>query len=122
MQKLLGIEPKVRQLQQNATQAEVNRLSVRMELQADCFAGVWGHSMQQQGVLETGDLEEALNAAQAIGDDRLQQQSQGRVVPDSFLMALLSNATAGLNVVSTAAIRHNAILLVKAFNFRGRDG
>ncbi len=64
--KLLGIEPKVRQLQQNATQAEVNRLSVRMELQADCFAGVWGPSMQQQGVLETGDLEEALNAAQAI--------------------------------------------------------
>eukprot|EP01084_Bolivina_argentea_P163572 284540_1 len=63
VQKLLGIEPKVRQLQQNATQAEVNRLSVRMELQADCFAGVWGHSMQQQGVLETGDLEEALNAA-----------------------------------------------------------
>ncbi len=84
VQKLLGIEPKVRQLQQNATQAEVNRLSVRMELRADCFAGVWGHSMQQQGVLETGDLEEALNAAQAIGDDRLQQQSQGRVVPDSF--------------------------------------
>ncbi len=77
VQKLLGIEPKVRQLQQNATQAEVNRLSVRMELRADCFAGVWGHSMQQQGVLETGDLEEALNAAQAIGDDRLQQQSQG---------------------------------------------
>jgi len=55
-----------------------------MELQADCFAGVWGNSMKQQGVLETGDLEEALNAAQAIGDDRLQQQSQGRVVPDSF--------------------------------------
>ena len=84
VQKLLGIEPKVRQMQQNASQAEVNHLSVRMELQADCFAGVWGHSMQQQGVLETGDLEEALNAAQAIGDDRLQQQSQGRVVPDSF--------------------------------------
>ena len=84
VQKLLGIESKVRQLQQNASQAEANRLSVKMELQADCFAGVWGHSMQQQGVLETGDLEEALNAAQAIGDDRLQQQSQGRVVPDSF--------------------------------------
>ncbi|MCF8580626.1 neutral zinc metallopeptidase [Enterobacter ludwigii] len=84
VQKLLGIEPKVRQLQQNASQAEVNRLSVKMELQADCFAGVWGHSMQQQGVLESGDLEEALNAAEAIGDDRLQQQSQGRVVPDSF--------------------------------------
>ncbi|MFY9994636.1 MAG: neutral zinc metallopeptidase [Leclercia sp.] len=84
VQKLLGIEPKVRQLQQNASEAEVNALSVRMELQADCFAGVWGHSMQQQGVLEAGDLEEALNAAHAIGDDRLQQQSQGRVVPDSF--------------------------------------
>ncbi len=84
VQKLLGIEPKVRQLQQNASQAQVNALSVKLELQADCFAGVWGHSMQQQGVLEEGDLKEALDAAQAIGDDRLQQQSQGRVVPDSF--------------------------------------
>ncbi|MDI7384794.1 KPN_02809 family neutral zinc metallopeptidase [Cronobacter dublinensis] len=84
VQKLLGIEPKVRQLQQNASQTEVNRLSVRLELQADCFAGVWGNAMQKEGVLETGDLQEALNAAQAIGDDRLQQQSQGRVVPDSF--------------------------------------
>lgn len=84
VQKLLGIEPKVRQMQQNASEAEVNRLSVRMELQADCFAGVWGHNMQKQGILEAGDLEEALNAAEAIGDDRLQQQSQGRVVPDSF--------------------------------------
>ena len=84
VQKLLGIEPKVRQMQQNASQTEANRLSVKMELQADCFAGVWGHSMQQQGVLEAGDVQEALNAAEAIGDDRLQQQSQGRVVPDSF--------------------------------------
>ncbi|MFK3911950.1 neutral zinc metallopeptidase [Enterobacter cancerogenus] len=84
VQKLLGIEPKVRQMQQNASQTEVNHLSVRMELQADCFAGVWCNSMQKQGVLEAGDLEEALNAAEAIGDDRLQQQSQGRVVPDSF--------------------------------------
>ncbi len=71
--KLLGIEPKVRQQQQHATQAEANRLSVKMELQADCFAGVWGHNMQQQDILETGDLQEALNAAEAIGDDRLQQ-------------------------------------------------
>lgn len=84
VQKLLGIEPKVRQMQQNASQTEVNRLSVRMELQADCFAGVWGHNMQQQGVLEAGDIQEALNAAEAIGDDRLQKQSQGHVVPDSF--------------------------------------
>jgi len=84
VQKLLGTEAKVRQLQQHASEKEVNALSVRMELQADCYAGVWGHSMQQQGVLEEGDLEEALNAAQAIGDDRLQQRSQGRVIPDSF--------------------------------------
>ncbi|TBL48482.1 KPN_02809 family neutral zinc metallopeptidase [Obesumbacterium proteus] len=84
VQNLLGIEPKVRQMQQGASKAEQNRLSVKMELQADCFAGVWGHFMQNQQVLEQGDLEEALNAAQAIGDDRLQQQSQGRVIPDSF--------------------------------------
>ncbi len=74
----------MRQLQQNASQAEANRLSVKMELQADCFAGVWGYNMQKQDYMETGDLQEALNAAEAIGDDRLQQQSQGRVVPDSF--------------------------------------
>jgi len=84
VQKLLGIEPKVRQMQQNASQAQVNQLSVKMELQADCFAGVWGHYMQKEQVLEPGDLQEALNAAEAIGDDRLQQQSQGRVTPDSF--------------------------------------
>ncbi|AIX72920.1 neutral zinc metallopeptidase [Pantoea sp. PSNIH4] len=84
VQKLLGIEPKVRQMQQNASQAQVNQLSVKMELQADCFAGVWGHYMQKEQVLEPGDLQEALNAAEAIGDDRLQQQSQDRVTPDSF--------------------------------------
>lgn len=84
VQHLLGIDKNVRQLQQNANRAEVNQLSVKMELQADCFAGVWGHYMQQEKILETGDLESALNAAQAIGDDRLQQRSQGRVVPDSF--------------------------------------
>ncbi|WP_428943717.1 KPN_02809 family neutral zinc metallopeptidase [Pantoea sp. FN060301] len=84
VQRLLGIEPKVRQMQQGASQTQVNQLSVKMELQADCFAGVWGHYMQQENVLEVGDLQEALNAAQAIGDDRLQQKSQGHVVPDSF--------------------------------------
>ncbi|TCV91957.1 KPN_02809 family neutral zinc metallopeptidase [Biostraticola tofi] len=84
VQNLLGIEQKVRQQQQGASQAQVNQLSVKMELQADCFAGVWGNSMQKQQILEAGDLEEALNAAKAIGDDRLQQQGQGRVVPDSF--------------------------------------
>lgn len=84
VQKLLGTESKIRQLQQNASKTEANQLSVRMELQADCYAGVWGHSMQQQGVLEAGDLAEALNAAAAVGDDRLQQRSQGTVIPDTF--------------------------------------
>lgn len=84
VQNLLGIERKMREMQQGASKAEANRLSVKLELQADCFAGIWGHAMQQEQVLETGDLKEALDAARAIGDDRLQQQSQGRVVPDSF--------------------------------------
>jgi hypothetical protein len=84
VQNLLGIERKMREQQQGVSRAEQNRLSVKLELQADCFAGVWGHYMQREQVLEHGDLEEALNAAQAIGDDRLQQQSQGRVIPDSF--------------------------------------
>ncbi|MCX7133833.1 neutral zinc metallopeptidase [Aeromonas sp.] len=84
VQNLLGIERKMRQQQQGLSRAEQNKLSVKLELQADCFAGVWGHYMEREQVLEHGDLEEALNAAQAIGDDRLQQQSQGRVIPDSF--------------------------------------
>lgn len=84
VQNLLGIERKMRQQQQGLNRAEQNKLSVKLELQADCFAGVWGHYMEREQVLEHGDLEEALNAAQAIGDDRLQQQSQGRVIPDSF--------------------------------------
>lgn len=84
VQNLLGINDKVRELQSRASQTEVNRLSVRMELQADCFAGVWGNYMKRDGVLEDGDLEKALKTATAIGDDRLQKQSTGRVVPDSF--------------------------------------
>lgn len=84
VQNLLGIERKMRQQQQGLSRAEQNKLSVKLELQADCFAGVWGHYMEREQVLEHGDLEEALNAAQAIGDDRLQQQRQGRVIPDSF--------------------------------------
>ena len=84
VQHLLGISTQVRQQQQGLSQAAQNKLSVKLELQADCFAGVWGHHMEREQVLEHGDLEEALNAAQAIGDDRLQQRGQGRVVPDSF--------------------------------------
>ncbi|MGV6872523.1 KPN_02809 family neutral zinc metallopeptidase [Pseudochelatococcus sp. B33] len=86
VQNLLGILPKVQQAQQRASsRAEANRLSVRVELMADCFAGVWAyHSNTGWNALEPGDIEAALNAASAIGDDRLQQASQGRVVPDSF--------------------------------------
>lgn len=84
VQHLLGVEKKVRNLQRGASRAEANKLSVRMELQADCFAGVWGHLMEKEGVLDPGDLETALRTAEAIGDDRLQRQSSGRVVPDSF--------------------------------------
>ncbi|EPQ7199261.1 hypothetical protein GKR55_14885 [Providencia stuartii] len=84
VQHLLGIEQQVRKLQQGVSTKEANKLSVKLELQADCFAGVWGHNMDKEGILDDGDLQSALNAAQAIGDDRLQQQSQGRVIPDSF--------------------------------------
>lgn len=85
VQNQLGIADKVSEARQRAGKAEANALSVRMELQADCLAGVWGkHTDTMKGVLEPGDLEAALSAASAIGDDRLQQQTQGRIVPESF--------------------------------------
>ena len=84
VQTLLGISSEVQRRQQSVSKKEANRIQVRMELQADCFAGVWGHYMQKEGILEAGDLQEALNTAAAIGDDRLQRQAGGRVVPDSF--------------------------------------
>ncbi len=84
VQTLLGISQKVSEAQQRVSKADANGLSVRLELQADCFAGLWGNAAQRRGILETGDVDEALNAASAIGDDRLQQQSRGRVAPDSF--------------------------------------
>ncbi len=85
VQNLLGISDKVRALQSRADKVEANQLSVRLELQADCFAGVWANQAQRsRQVLESGDIEEALNAASSIGDDRLQEQSKGYVVPESF--------------------------------------
>ena len=83
VQKLLGIEGKVHQMQESNAR-EANPLSVRLELQADCFAGVWAHSTQQRGLLEKGDVESALGAASAVGDDRLQKMSTGHVSPESF--------------------------------------
>ncbi|WP_276391966.1 neutral zinc metallopeptidase [Eudoraea chungangensis] len=85
IQKITGISDKVQRLRGQLSKTEYNKYSVRLELQADFLAGVWAHHSQQMTqMMETGDLEEALNAANAIGDDRLQRQSSGRVVPDSF--------------------------------------
>ena len=85
VQTLLGISERVARTRQRADRATANALSVRQELQADCFAGVWAHHAQRaRKILEEGDLEEALNAAAAIGDDRLQRRAQGHVVPESF--------------------------------------
>jgi predicted metalloprotease len=84
VQTLTGLSQRVTAARQRAGEREGNELSVRQELQADCYAGVWGHYAARRGLLEPGDAEEGLRAAAAIGDDRLQRQSQGRVVPESF--------------------------------------
>lgn len=85
VQNLLGITDQVQKVQRSASKVEANRLSVRTELQADCFAGIWAyHANRSHSLLEEGDLEEALRAASAMGDDRIQRQSRGVVVPDSF--------------------------------------
>ena len=85
VQHLLGISDKVHKAQQGASKAKANALSVRLELQADCFAGVWGQRANAaKNIIEPGEIAQALNAASAIGDDRLQQHSQGRIVPESF--------------------------------------
>ena len=84
VQNLIGVLPKFNQMRQSMSEGEANQMSMRVELQADCFAGVWGHFTAQKGILEEGDIEEALNAAQQIGDDTLQRRTQGYVVPESF--------------------------------------
>ncbi|HZU33448.1 MAG TPA: neutral zinc metallopeptidase, partial [Candidatus Angelobacter sp.] len=83
VQKLMGIEPKVSALERNEP-SQRNALSVKLELQADCFAGVWAHSTEQRNLLEKGDAESAINAAAAVGDDRLQKMSTGHVSPETF--------------------------------------
>jgi uncharacterized protein len=83
VQAILGTEQQVRD-QQQADPRAANDLSVRLELQADCYAGIWGHSTEQRNILEQGDIEEGLNAAAAVGDDRIQKMTTGRVMPDRF--------------------------------------
>lgn len=83
VQKIIGVESRVRQMDANNARGQ-NAMSVRMELQADCFAGIWAHSTQQRNLLEQGDVRSALGAAAAVGDDRLQKMSTGHVSPDSF--------------------------------------
>jgi predicted metalloprotease len=84
VQNQLGIMQKMDQFRRSMSEREANALSVRLELQADCFAGVWAHHAQNRNLLEAGDVEEALRAAAAIGDDTIQRSTQGRIVPDSF--------------------------------------
>lgn len=83
VQKVLGVEEKVHEAQRQNPRA-ANQLSVRLELQADCFAGVWGHSTNQRNLLESGEVQQGLDAAAAVGDDRLQRMSRGYVNPESF--------------------------------------
>ncbi|MDK1372974.1 MULTISPECIES: neutral zinc metallopeptidase [unclassified Sinorhizobium] len=84
VQNLIGVLPKFNQMRQRMSEVDANQMSIRVELQADCFAGIWGKYTEQKGLLERGDLEEALNAATQIGDDTLQKRMQGYVVPESF--------------------------------------
>lgn len=84
VQTILGIMEDVQQLQSQSSEAKSNELNVRLELQADYLAGVWAHYVERADILEEGDIDEALNAASAVGDDRIQKQYQGYVVPDSF--------------------------------------
>jgi len=85
VQNLLGVSDKVHNMRSQLSKTEYNQMSVKLELQADCFSGIWAnHADEMRNILETGDIEEALNAASMIGDDRLQKQAKGHVTPDSF--------------------------------------
>ena len=84
VQNLIGVLPKFNQMRRSLSKFEANRMSIRVELQADCFAGIWARNQAEQGYLERGDVEEALNAATQIGDDAIQRRTQGYVVPESF--------------------------------------
>lgn len=84
IQNLTGVMDKMNEIRSQVSKEEYNQYSIRVELQADFYAGIWAHYTEQQNLLESGDLEEALNAASAVGDDNIQKQAQGYVVPESF--------------------------------------
>lgn len=84
VQNLIGVLPKFNEMRRSMSKSEANQMSVRVELQADCFAGIWARSVDGRGLLEAGDIDEALNAANQIGDDMIQKRTQGYVVPDAF--------------------------------------
>ena len=113
VQKLMGVSDKVANLRQQLSEEEYNKYSVMMELQADFFAGVWAHHAQQmKNILEEGDIDEALNAANAIGDDRLQKQSQGYVVPESFTHGTSEQRIIGLKKDLIQVISARVILFM----------
>ncbi|MFN3483613.1 KPN_02809 family neutral zinc metallopeptidase [Rhabdaerophilum calidifontis] len=115
VENVLGILPKVQAMQQRLSRREANALSVRVELMADCLAGVWAHHAQQRWrILEQGDIEEALTAAAAIGDDKLQKQAQGYVVPDSFTHGTSEQRARWL----TQGLRTGSIQACDTFNSR----
>ncbi|MEL6947354.1 MAG: neutral zinc metallopeptidase, partial [Pseudomonadota bacterium] len=84
VQNVIGVLPRFNQMRRSLSKAQANQMSVRVELQADCFAGIWAHFTEKKGLLEAGDIDEALNAAMQIGDDAIQRRIQGYVVPESF--------------------------------------
>ena len=103
VQNLIGILPKFNQMRQRMDEAEANQMSVRVELQADCFAGIWGHFTDQKGILEKGDVEEALNAAQQIGDDTLQRRRRAMWCRKASTTAPRRSARPGSRAASRAA-------------------
>jgi len=104
VQNQLGIMARTQELRGRMSERQYNQVSVRVELQADCFAGIWGyHAQRSRHIVESGDLEEALRAATAIGDDTLQKQSQGQVVPESFTHGTSNSACGGSGAVSSPA-------------------
>ena len=111
VQKLLGISDRVDAMQQRMSEAEANKLSVRLELQADFFAGVFARYVQKQGLLEEGDIEEALHAASAIGDDAIQKQTSGRVAGFIYPRNFRTTSTMVPQRLSTPVIFDKAIRL-----------